>query len=82
MAQKSEEDRARDKAKNGKKVEKEKRRLETESTREVSTNTSPRNDHPIATATVKQNNKAKKAQRLNQAKVGSQEPQGKQITVI
>ena len=74
MAQKSEEDRARDKAKNEKKAEKEKRRLETESTREVSTNTSPQNNQPIPT--VKQTNKAKKAQRLNQLKVDSQEPQG------
>ena len=43
MAQKSEEDRARDRAKNEKKVEKEKRRLEAEAAREASINTNHRN---------------------------------------
>ena len=85
MAQKSEEDRARDRVKNEKKVEKEKRRLEAEAAREASINKNHRNGNGQTVTnvghsvpTVKQNNKAeKKAQRQRQARIESERVEGK-----
>ena len=90
MAQKSEEDRARDRAKNEKKAEKEKRRLEVESAREASINTNHRNGNGQTVTndghsvpTVKQNNKAeKRAQRQRQTKIESKRVEGINPLVI